>query len=200
MSKKIYSLVTLISSNVGLIVAVVLFLISDSSFRPWTNYISDLGSDPVGAAIALGIMEALIAIFVSLLMILISKEITNTVLKNLILYFALFAQIALLTIGIFPFNPSMPLSYEIHRIIAIIYFACSAITDFFLAVYEFKINKLSSITIFLAGLFSLIFTVGFILQEYGPIPHNMLIYLTEWIYFIFAMSWLSLKISPLKKK
>jgi len=200
MSKKIFSLITLISGNVGLVVALVLYLLSDTSFRPWTNYISDLGSGPIGAIIALGIMEALIGIFVSLLMILISKEIQNSFLKNMILCFALIAQISLLTIGIFPMNPSMPNSYEIHRIIAIVYFGCSAITDFFLAVHEFKTNKLSSITIFLAGLFSLVFTVGFILQEYGPIPHNMVVYLSEWIYFVFAMTWLSLKIMPLKTK
>ncbi len=197
--KKLYSFLTLISGNVGLVVALVLFLISDTSFRPWTNYISDLGSGPIGATIALGIMEALIAIFVSLLMILISKEIEKQFLRYMILCFALLAQTSLLVIGIFPFNPSMPISYEIHKIIAIIYFAFSAITDFFLAAHEFNTDKLSSITILLAGIFSLIFTIGFILQEYGSIPRNMIVYLSEWVYFIFAMSWLSLKILPRKK-
>ncbi len=94
----------------------------------------------------------------------------------------------------------MPKSYETHRIFAILYFGFSAITDFFLAGHEFKTNKLSAITILLGGIFSLLFAVGFALQEYGVIPKNMIVYLTEWIYFILVMSWLLLKILPPKKK
>ena len=199
MSKKLYSFLASLLSSAGLVVALVLYLVSDTSFRPWSNYISDLGSGPLGATIALGLMLGSIAIFVSLLMISISKEIKKFGAQTLFLFVALIAQVSVVMLAIFPLDPSMPKIYEIHRIFAILYFGFSAITDFVLAGLEFKTNKFSSITILLGGIFSLLFTVGFVLQEYGPIPRNFIVYLSEWIYFVLSMSWLMLKI-PSKKK
>jgi hypothetical protein len=185
---------------IGLIVALVFYLLADTSFRPWSNYISDLGTGPFGAVLSLGVMLGLIALFAGLLMISISKEIQKFGAQTLFLFIALFAQFALLTLAIFPLNPSMPKSYEIHRIGAILYFSFSGITDIILCGLEFKTTKLSAIIILIGGIFSLLFAAGFILQEYGIIPHNMIVYLVEWGYFIFMMGWLILKIFPLKKK
>ncbi|MHA1111904.1 MAG: DUF998 domain-containing protein [Promethearchaeota archaeon] len=198
--KKLYSLLTTISSTVGLIAALVLYLLSDTSYRPWKNYISDLGSGPIGATIALSFMLGSIALFVSLLMITISKEIKKFGVQTLFLFVALFAQISVLMLAIFPMNPSMPKSYEIHVIWAIFYFGFSAVSDFFLAIIEFKTSKLSFSMILMGGIFSLLFAIGLALQEYGIIPRNAVVYLTEWAYFLFVMAWLSLKILPLKKK
>lgn len=159
-----------------------------------------MGVGPLGAVISLGVMLGLIAIFVSLLMITISKEIHKFGAQTLFLFLALFAQVSLLMLAIFPFDPAMPKSQEIHRICAIFYFTFSGITDFVLYGLEFKQNKLSAIIILLGGIFSLGFAVGFTLQEYGIIPFNIIVYLVEWGYFLFVMTWLSLKILPLKKR
>ena len=200
MSKKVYSLITLISSLVGLIVALIFYMPFDNSFRPWANYISDIGAGPIGAVITLGLMEGFIGVFVFLLLIVIAKENEKSTKKTLFLIFGSIAQASILLIAIFPLNPINPISYEIHRIIAILYFGFSAITDFFLGSFEWKTRKFSAIIIILSGVFSLLFTIGFILQEFGPIPKNALVYLTEWVYFNLSMLWLILKIIPTKKK
>lgn len=200
MLKKLYSFLTLLASMGGLVAALVFYFLVDTSYRPWYNYISDLGAGPLGAVISLGAMLGLVAIFVSLLMITISKEIQKFGAQTVFLFIALFAQVSLLMLAIFPMDPSKPKSFEIHRICAILYFGFSGITDIILFGLEFKTNKLSAITILLGGIFSLGFTAGFILQEYGIIAHNMVVYLVEWGYFLFVMAWLSLKILPLKKK
>jgi hypothetical membrane protein len=200
MSKKLISFLTIISAVGGLLTAFILYIPYDSSYRPWKNYISDLGGGPLGAMIAIGAMMVFVAVFITWLLILISKDIEKRGLQNVFLFFGIFAQMSLFFLGIFPLNLSWPRIYEIHRICGIIYFGFSAITYFFIAGFEFKTKKLSAILILLAGICAILFAVGFPLQEYGPLPRNAVTYIIQWTYFVLTLCWLILKLFPLKKK
>ena len=201
MSKsRLYSILTIFSALVGLIVALILYIPFNPSYRPWSNYISHMGDGPLAVKIALGCMLGFTALFSALLWISNSKKIKKFGAQTAFLFIALFAQIALLFLGIFPFDPAMPTSLEIHRIGAVFYFAFSGIVCIMYSILDMEENKIASIFLVIGGICGIFFAVGLFLQEYGFIPHNMIVYLVEWAYFLFMMGWLLLIIFPLKKK
>lgn len=194
----------IIFPTIALFVSLIIYIPTNLSFRPWLNYISDLGTGSLGANIALGCMFVGFAVIFFLLLIGITNEYReNKALKSLInscIIFTLIAQIALIIQGIFPMDPIMPANYTIHKIAAVFYISFGAISFIHLGILDRSIHKGSSTVAFLTALDQIFYGIGFVIQEFGKINVHQIFYIANWAYFLLLMLWLVLKLIQFWKK
>ena len=182
---------------VGSIVAMIFYLPFNPSYNMFTNYVSDLGAGPIGAKLGQGIGNIGAGILMLPLTIFLFREFQKSqvnskiILINAIMGFI--GSLSLILIGFFPLDPAMSLEYEVHRVIAIVFFSSEAIVFFLIGLIEFKnttFSKTLAIISFITAIFCGAFSIGFYIQEYTPIQRNALVYGTEWISYLFIIVWL----------
>ncbi|MFX0041215.1 MAG: hypothetical protein ACFFAB_17885 [Candidatus Heimdallarchaeota archaeon] len=192
-----FAFLALITTGVGLLVAVILYLPFNPSFSIFTNYSCDLQAGPIGAQISYSTGIVLLAIFTIFLMLYITRDLKKNGIDNkltlIYIITGVIGQIALIFIGILPLNPAITLAYEIHRILVPIgmgFFAFNYIWLGYLQYPNTEYSKLLAIIAILAGIFSGLFSGGWIIQEYTPVARNALVYLIEWTLYAFIILWL----------
>ena len=192
-----FAFLALIAVAFGMFVSLIIYLQDDPSFSILTNYISDLGAGPISSRIVFSIGMIVGAVFLIFLQLFIGKYLKRIEEKSqriwIFLYAGVVAELGLIFIGIYPLDRADDTAFAIHSIAAVIFFVFTAISNLGLGYIEFKNSKFSkffALISVIAGLFSAIFAVGFIIQEYSVLGNHQFIYLSEWIFFAFTTIWL----------
>jgi len=192
-----FAFLALASISIGILIALSIYLTENPSFSILTNYISDLGVEPIGSRVFFSIGMILGAVFLIFLFLHIAKYLHNIDEKSqriwIFLFPGLIAEIGLIFIGIFPLDRTNDASFTIHAIAAILFFIFTAISNLGFGYIEFKnseFSKLFALISVIAGIFSAIFAIGFIFQEFSVLEDQPFIYLSEWIFFAFTTIWL----------
>jgi hypothetical membrane protein len=191
-----FAFLALIATGFGLFGALFIYLPTNPSFSIFSNYISDLGAGPISARIVFSFGMIFGAIFLIFLVLYIGRYLKKIELNSqFYLLFGIIAQLGLIVIGLFPLDRLVSSSFLAHSIAAVIFFSFTAISNLFLGYLEFKnenFPKIHAIFSLLTGIFSGIFAIGFILQEFGPITPQSFIFITEWGFFGLTTLWLIL--------
>jgi hypothetical membrane protein len=202
-----FAFITLIAAGFGLFGSLFLYLPENPSFSMISNYISDLSGGPLSARIIWAIGIGFAGLFLMFLIIYISNNLKQKeVSKNLVwiyLITGIIGAIGLILTGVFPLDPAMYFSYEVHRIGGILFFSFSSISFFCLGYIEYKdsiLSKVHSVLSLIIGLITAIFIIGFIIQEYSAVPRQPFVYLTEWLFFGVITIWLILHGLSFRKK
>lgn len=171
---------------------------ADTSFMPWSNYISDLSVGPNltpmfyhSMLIGLGILTIFFSIFYRNLLLESGAGKTSTM---FILVFVFLCDIALFVMPFFPLDFSQPRIAQIHLIFG---FATFITLGGFMVLNWFSNRKTNLFPKFLnllslsGGLVNIIFGILLFLVEIThTLNRNVLIYLIEWIGFFSYAVWL----------
>ncbi len=203
-----FAFLTLLAIAFGMLIAFFIYLPDNPSFSILTNYISDLGVEPIGSRVFFSIGMILGALFLIFFLLYLGKYLKKIEEKSqriwIFLYPGVIAELGLILLGLFPLDRTEDTAFAIHSIAAVIFFLFTAISNLGFGYIEFKNSefpKFFALISVISGIFSTIFAFGFILQEYSVLENQPFIYLSEWIFFAFTMIWLIIHgIFFLKKK
>ena len=192
-----FAFLALLAIGIGMLIALMIYLPEDPSFSISTNYISDLGVDPIGSRIVFSIGMILGAIFLILFFLYIARYLRQIEEKSqriwIFLYSGLVAELGLIFIGIFPLDRTNETFFVLHAISAVIFFVFTGFSSLGMGYIEYKNSKFSKVLApisILPGVFSLVFSLVFVIQEFSTLPEQPFVYLTEWFFFVFISIWL----------
>lgn len=192
-----FTFLTFLAAGFGIFIGLFLHLPVDPSYSILSNYISDISAGPISAKIVFGIGMVLSGLFLIFLIIYITVDLQqkeeNKNINRIYLITGIIGGLGLILNGIFPLDPATIFAYEMHRITGIIFFGFTAINLLCFGYIEYKnteFSKILSIISLITGIISGFFIIGFIIQEYSPIPHQAFVYFTEWGFFGFMTIWL----------
>jgi len=200
-------LLTFVIAITGAALSLSLHWMVDSSFMPWTNYISDLSVGPNGSSIIYVIMMLGMSFLLIPFFFFLTRELkTHYNLQNpgyIALFFGLITSVDIIIMVFFPLDITRPAIYNTHIITGVILFF--GMTGF-LGTYGWIFNKLSdfpnilSLLAYGASMFSFIFAVLLAITElFDVLNQHAITYIIEWTAFIFFVVWLLLTSIHLNK-
>lgn len=200
-------LITFIVAMAGAGLALTLHWLIDTSFMPWTNYISDLSVGPNGSNIVFIIMMLGMAVALAPFFLFLARELKSRYNVHCPATFALITGIVgcidTIVMVFFPLDASKPVIYNIHIITGIIIFLCMTC---YLGAYGWVFLKktnfpnILSILACAASLCSFVFAILLALTElFDVLNQSAIIYLIEWAAFGFFAVWQILTSLHLRK-
>jgi hypothetical protein len=205
----LFLLLTFILAIAGLTLALVLHWTEDTSFMPWSNYVSDLSVGPNGSSIVYIIMMLGMAVLLVPFFFFNSRALKTR--YNIhrpgtfVLIIGIISSLDIIIMVFFPLDTTRPIIYITHIITGVILSFCMT---GFLGTYGWVFLKLSEFPKTLgllactASFFCFIFAILLALTEiFGIFNQHVITYLFEWAAFsLFAVWMLLTSLHLLKKK
>jgi len=192
-----FCIIAVLSLTVLSMIGIALYLPIDPSFGIFTNYMSDLGAGPPGVKLIMllngivgGVLLVIVVLFIGTDL---ERKNENPRLIKLVVLLGILTAFWFLLVGVFPYDPALPFSFEAHNISAV-FCSYSLATMFFLYGFiEYKNQEMANflaLISFLAGVIFGVWITGFTIVIYTAIPSQPFTYAIEWVSFLSLFIWL----------
>ena len=179
------------------LISLALYLPTDPDFGMLTNYISDMAAGPIEVKLIMLIQDVIGGIFLILIFLYIGIDLQQKNEKPIIIktvvILGMMTAFWFMMLGIFPYDPAIPLSYQTHEVVAICGSFTLLATFWLYGIIQYRnsdFSKILPISSILTGLLFGIFIVGFIIVEYTIVPEQAFFYAIEWLAFFCLFFWL----------
>lgn len=194
------AIATFIGSSLLLFVALFLYLSVDTSYRPWTHYISELSVGPNNSNIIFHILLIFMAIltipFNFLLRKILLEKDGMKLLVNLVLIEGLLCDVWLIIMPFYPLDYGFPRVAFIHVIFGTLTFLNLGSYLILIGVILKDINlfpKFMGSFAIIGGVINFLFSISlFSIEILEILPRLAIFYLIEWIGFFCYAIWLCL--------
>ena len=202
-----FGILTLCVGIMGSGVAIGLYLLEDSSFSIFNNFISDLSIGPNNADLAFLAFMILMPISIVPFFLFLTRFLqslgANRTISWLAFGISVIYSISQIITGFFPLDPTNQTSYDTHLIVAEFLFVSVGIGMLLYSYLEFSIENIPKylpITAGLSGILALAFSTFLYLGSYTTLfDYNVVTYLSEWSAFGVFFIWLFLQSYYLNK-
>jgi len=181
--------------------AFFLYFLDDSSFSPFTNFISDMSVGPNSSDLMfflfMVIMPFMYIPFFLYLTRVLRKQGMSPILTWIVFGGTILLALSQILTALYPLDPENKSMYDTHLVFGQLIFLFLGINMLILAYLEYSqisIPKYSPLLAIGSGILSLLFALFLFLGTYTTMfDYNTITYLTEWAAFSLFFLWLFLK-------
>ncbi|TFG22925.1 MAG: DUF998 domain-containing protein [Promethearchaeota archaeon] len=174
-----------------------IYLQTDPSFGMFTNYVSDMGAGPVEVKLIMLIQGIVGGTLLIVIVLFIGSDLEqkneDPTLIKLDVLLGILTGIWFILVGVFPYDPVLPFSFEMHNIMAVLCSSTLSITLFLYGYIEYKNTEIANFLVPFTLLTSVLFGIwitGFTIVVYTAVPPQPFTYAIEWISIGSLLLWL----------
>lgn len=174
-----------------------IYLQTNPSFSMFTNYISDMGAGPAEVKLIMLLIGIIGGILLILIVLFIGTDLQqkneDPTLIKLVVLLGILAGIWFILVGVFPYDPTLPFSFEMHNVMAVLCSFTLSIMLFLYGYIEYKNTEIENFLVPFTLLTSILFVIwitGFAIVIYTAVPPQPFTYAIEWISTGSLLIWL----------